>query len=157
MRMNENKIQAMIPSVDVWHKRPGHASKSRLSHTDFLKNAYVKNKDWLCDSCSKAKHTRLPFPVGSIKTHDCFQLIHCDIWGPYRTLSTSRANYFLTVVDDYSRAVWVFLFKHENDVGRHLIDFHKWVKAQFEKSIKRLRCENGGEFTSNRMLEFYVD
>lgn len=64
---------------------------------------------------------------------------------------------FLTIVDDYSRVVWVFLLKHKNDVTWYLIDFHKWVKTQFENCIKRLRCDNGGEFTSNCMLEFYVD
>ncbi|GJW42524.1 putative RNA-directed DNA polymerase [Tanacetum coccineum] len=29
------------------------------------------------------------------------------------------------------------------------------IKVQFEKQIKRVRCDNGGEFTSNDMLEFY--
>ncbi|KAK9050950.1 hypothetical protein SSX86_027575 [Deinandra increscens subsp. villosa] len=157
MGMVEDERRAMMTTIDIWHKRLGHASNSKLSHIEFLKDVSTKNKDWFCDSCAKAKHTRLPFPVGSIKTHSCFELMHCDIWGPYRTPSTSRASYFLTVVDDYSRAVWVFLIKHKNDARECLIEFHKWVKTQFEKNIKRFRCDNGGEFTSNRMLKFYAD
>ena len=35
------------------------------------------------------------------------------------------------------------------------MDFHKMVEVQFENKIKRIRCDNGGEFTSNNMLNFY--
>lgn len=49
----------------------------------------------------KAKHTRLPFSNSDIKTNDCFELLHCDIWGEYRTPSFTRASYFLTIVDDF--------------------------------------------------------
>lgn len=157
MAMTEDKRQAMMATFDTWHKRLGHASNSKLSHVDFLKNISNKNKTGFCDSCAKAKHTRLPFSISSIKTHNCFELIHCDIWGPYRTASLSRATHFLTIVDDYSRAVWVFLLKNKSEASNCLIKFHKMVKLQFEKNIKRVRCDNGGEFTSNRMTEFYSD
>ncbi|GJU89408.1 putative RNA-directed DNA polymerase [Tanacetum coccineum] len=73
----------------------------------------------------------------------------------YRVLSYTRANYFLTTVDDFSRAVWVFLIKHKSEANKRLMNFHKMVEVQFEKQIKRIRCDNGGEFTSNNMLNFY--
>lgn len=37
-----------------------------------------------------------------------------------------------------------------------MIGFHKMVEVQFGKSVKRIRCDNGGEFTSNFMKEFYT-
>ncbi|KAJ0860142.1 putative RNA-directed DNA polymerase [Helianthus annuus] len=155
MGMVEGKRQAMVVTMDTWHKRLGHASDSKLYHVNFLKNL-SKRKDVFCDSCIKAKHTRSPFPISSIKTNDCFELLHCDIWGPYRTLSLTRASYFLTIVDDYSRAVWVFLLRHKSEASLCLIGFHKLVKTQFDKIIKRIRSDNGGEFTSNKMLDFYA-
>jgi len=48
-------------------------------------------------------------PLSEHKANSAFELVHCDLWGPYRTPSTCGAFYFLTIVDDYSRAVWVFL------------------------------------------------
>ncbi|GJQ91627.1 putative RNA-directed DNA polymerase [Tanacetum coccineum] len=108
----------------------GHASKGKLAKMDFLKTS-INDLGNFCDSCAKAKHTRLPFPSSFIKTSAPFELIHCDIWGGYRVSSYTKVNYFLTIVDDFSRAV------------------------QFEKQTKRVRCDNGGEFTSNDMLEFY--
>ena len=35
------------------------------------------------------------------------------------------------------------------------MNFHKLVEVQFGKQIKRVRCDNGGEFTSNSMMCFY--
>ncbi|KAL9996374.1 putative RNA-directed DNA polymerase [Helianthus debilis subsp. tardiflorus] len=145
----------MMATIDTWHNRLGHASTSKLSYVNFLKNVSLRPKD-VCDSCIKAKFTRLPFPISTTKTNACFDLLHCDVWGKYRTLSFTRASYFLTIVDDFSRAVWVFLLKRKDEASTCLVFFHKMIQIQFGKNIKRIRCDNGGEFTSNRMLDFYT-
>nr|GEX28254.1 putative ribonuclease H-like domain-containing protein [Tanacetum cinerariifolium] len=31
------------------------------------------------------------------------------------------------------------------------------IKTQFNKTVKKVRCDNDGEFTSNRMLSFYIE
>ncbi|KAJ0539365.1 putative RNA-directed DNA polymerase [Helianthus annuus] len=154
--MVRNERKAMMVTLDVWYQRLAHASREKLSHFDFI-DFSSKTSMFFCDSCVKAKHKRLPFPISSIKTKDCFELVHCDIWGKYRTPSLTQARYFLTIVDDYSRAVWVFLLKHKSEVSDCLIYFHQYAKTQFSKPIKRIRCDNGGEFTSNRMAKFYAE
>ncbi|GJS24278.1 putative RNA-directed DNA polymerase [Tanacetum coccineum] len=35
--------------------------------------------------------------------------------------------------------------------------FTKMVQVQFEKSIRRIRCDNGGKFISNQMIKFYAN
>ena len=50
-------------------------------------------------------------------------LVHCDLWGPYRTFSSCGVSYFMTVVDDYSHAVWVFLLVDKKEVSGFLNDF----------------------------------
>ena len=64
---------------------------------------------------------------------------------------------FLTIVDDYSRSVWLFLLKFKHEASSHLKSFHKMIQTQFGKDVKRIRCDNGGEFTSNEMLSFYQE
>lgn len=85
-----------------------------------------------------AKHTRSPFPKSSIKTNECFDLIHCDIWGKYPKPSTAHANFFLAIVDDYDRAIWVYLIIQKSEASDCLINFHSKVKIQFGKLIKGL-------------------
>ncbi|KAJ0913814.1 putative RNA-directed DNA polymerase [Helianthus annuus] len=143
MAMMGTERQAMMASVNTWHKRLGHASNSKLSHVGFIKNASLKSKG-VCDSCMKAKFSRLPFTISTTKTSACFELIHCDVWGKYRTPSYTQARYFLTIVDDFSQATWVFLLKHKYEASTCLIGFHKMVQVQVEKNIKRIRCDNEG-------------
>lgn len=76
----------------TWHRRLGHISAAVLQRICRLKNS--GSHDFFCDSCIRAKQTRLSFPVSSIKTNDCFELIHCDIWGRYKVASFSGAHYF---------------------------------------------------------------
>lgn len=64
----------------MWHARLGHTSQFKIDHIGL--NIVGKIDTNSCDSCMKAKQTRLPFPMSCIKTVACFDLIHCDIWGP---------------------------------------------------------------------------
>ncbi|KAJ0520498.1 putative RNA-directed DNA polymerase [Helianthus annuus] len=77
MKMVGHERKAMSASVEVWHKRLGHASSSKLSCFDLVENASFNTVD--CDSCAKAKHTRLPFHINSIKSKEYFELLHCDL------------------------------------------------------------------------------
>ncbi|KAJ9542449.1 LOW QUALITY PROTEIN: hypothetical protein OSB04_028955 [Centaurea solstitialis] len=147
MRMVRNERKAMAITNDTWHKRLGHATAEKLNDISFRKNIVFNE---LCDSCFKAKHTRLPFSNNTIKTIECFNLLHCDIWGKYRTPSFTGANYFLTIVDDFSRAVWLFLLKFKHEASGHL-------KLSLVKTLKELDVIMGGEFTSKDMMCFYKE
>ncbi|XP_075633928.1 uncharacterized protein LOC142606467 [Castanea sativa] len=54
---------------------------------------------------------RIPFPFNNNKCAHHFDLVHMDVWGPFSVLTFDGHKYFLIVVDDASRATWVFLLK----------------------------------------------
>ena len=60
-----------------------------------------------CDVFHKAKETRDPFPLSEHKSSGFGDLIHLDVWGPYKVVSREGFRHFLTIVDDFSRSVWV--------------------------------------------------
>ncbi|GKD59011.1 ribonuclease H-like domain-containing protein, partial [Tanacetum coccineum] len=41
--------------------------------------------------------------------------VHLDLWGPYKVVSKEVFKYFLTVVDDYTRAFWVYMIKTKDE------------------------------------------
>ena len=65
---------------------------------------------------------------------------------PYRTQSHSGARYFLTLVDDYSRSVWLYLLPNKQDVSQTIRQFISMVEKQFETSVKTVKSDNGTEF-----------
>ncbi|XP_021995273.1 uncharacterized protein LOC110892412 [Helianthus annuus] len=77
-----------------------------------------------------------------------------DVWGPYKVPSRDGFRYFLTVVDDFTRAVWVYLMKSKEEVFCHIKGFFNMLKTQFSKSIKVFRSDNGTEFINKQMNNF---
>ena len=63
-------------------------------------------------------------------------LIHFDIWGPNRVVSSCHAKYFLTIVDDYSCATWVYLMIRKHEMGNLVCNFYSLIKTQLIKKLK---------------------
>lgn len=58
--------------------------------------------------------------------------------------SISCANYFLTILDDHSRSIWTFLMKNKSEFSGLLVEFFKFVETRFQRNIKTIRTDNGG-------------
>ena len=134
-----------MESFELWHKRMGHPS-SKVVELIPEAGKMVRKTNKTCEVCFRAKQTRGIFFSSDNKAKDCFELMHCDLWGPYRVLVSCGAIYFLTVVDDYSCAVWIYLLNGKNEVACVLRKFIAMVKCQFEKNVKIVRSDNGSEF-----------
>ncbi|CAM8975398.1 unnamed protein product [Rhodiola kirilowii] len=76
--------------------------------------------------------------------------------GPFHVPTISGYQYFLTVVDDYFRAVWVFLMKQKSEATDIIIDFFQMVTTQFGRTVKICRSDNGGEFFNNKITSFFI-
>ena len=60
-------------------------------------------------------------------------------------------KYYVLFVDDFSRKVWVYVLKRKDDVFNTFEQFRVIVEKRTGMTIKCLRTDNGGYFTS---LEF---
>ncbi|GKA70124.1 putative RNA-directed DNA polymerase [Tanacetum coccineum] len=71
-------------SKSMWHTRLGHPSDQAVNmlqqDLNFTKDSHVSP----CDICHKAKQTREPFPFSDHQTTEIGELIHLDLWGPYK-------------------------------------------------------------------------
>jgi transposase InsO family protein len=99
----------------------------------------------------------LPFPISTSKAINHFELIHSDVWGPSPIISTSRFRYFITFIDDCTRFTWVYLLRKKSDVFQVFKYFVAMIENQFQKTIKVLRSDSGGEYTSNEFQTFLLE
>jgi len=156
-RSASNQANA-VNTRSLWHNRLGHPSNDVLfllpSHLGVVGSLH-KDKEELCEICLRAKQTRNKFPLSNSNAKGVFDLIHCDICGPYKVSSSFGAHYFLSIVDDASRPTWVYLMKDRTEASRFLKGFIIMVRNQFDKAVKVVKSDNGSEFTSGPMQEFY--
>nr|GEX74015.1 ribonuclease H-like domain-containing protein [Tanacetum cinerariifolium] len=117
---NVNTVMTFNVSKDLWHSRLGHPADQVLN---VLKNDLNLTKNTsvsVCETCHRAKQTREPFTLSDHKSVKPGELVHLDLWGPYRVSSKEGFKYFLTIVDDYSRAVWTYLLKTKDEAYKLL-------------------------------------
>ena len=84
-----------------------------------------------------AKQKHLPFPFNNNLSNFAFALLHMDVWGLYSTPTLDGYKYFLTIVDDSTRATWIYLMKSKSNVRSLIISFHTMVLTQFNVKIKQ--------------------
>ena len=151
--VSNNKSTSIVPPGILWHLRLGHLSHDRMQCTNKLYSYISVSGQVSCDTCQMSRQRNLPFCVSKNNTHAMFDLVHVDIWGPFSTDSIHGFRYFLTILDDYSRHVWVVMMKNKLEGSEKIKSFVYMVENQFEKKVKSIRSDNGPEFL---MQEFYA-
>ena len=102
-----------------------------------------------CESCQLGKHTRGQFPNRVNKRASSpFTLVHTDVWGPSRTVSTLESRCFVTFIDDFSRCTWLFLMKNISELFSIFEQFYQEIRTQFSVFIRTLRSDNVREYLS---------
>ena len=108
----------------------------------------------MCKGCAQGKNTKNPFPKSNIKEKGILDIIHSDICGPMQTTSLSGYSYYASFINDYSRNTSIYFLKNKDEVFQRFKEFKALVENLYEKKIKILRSDNGGEFTSNEFNDF---
>lgn len=103
----------------------------------------------LCEHYVLGKQTKVSFGTAVHKTKGILEYVHSDIWGPSRKKFLSGSNYFVSIVDNFSRRVWVYTMKSKDEVLSKFVTWKKEMKTKTDRKIKKLRSDNGGEYSSD--------
>lgn len=151
---SSNSTGVCFVSSQLWHNRLGHPADQVLV---VLKEQLNLGNETCspCEMCHMTKRTRERFSLSDHKSKFLGELVHLDVWGPYRVPIKEGFKYFLTFVDDYTRVVWVYLLKTKCDVSDYVISFYNLLGNQFGKFVKMFRSNNGTEFVNSNLGEFF--
>jgi hypothetical protein len=75
-------------------------------------------------------------------------LVHMDLCGPSRQEGMGKENYFMLIIDDYSRITWVAFLKEKDESFEKFKNFKALTENQTGKRLKAVRLDRGGEFMS---------
>ena len=116
-----------------------------LSSRGYLGLVPVQSIDF-CEPCVLGKQYRLSFHKGTHLAKACLEYLHADLWGRSPVPTHGGNKYFLSIVDDFTRKVWVFLLKSKDQTLEKFKTWKTMVESQIERKIKTLRTDNGLEF-----------
>ncbi|WJX60656.1 hypothetical protein P8452_45840 [Trifolium repens] len=144
---------------ELWHKRYGHLNFESLSLLN-SKNTVLGLPSVItpvetCTTCLLGKQPRDSFKNHlPMRSNEVLNVVHSDICGPIDVLSTGGNKYFLTFVDEFSRMTWLYHIKVKSEAFDVFKKFKALVEKQSGKSIKVLRTDDGGEYTSTEFENY---
>ena len=146
----------------IWHMRYGHRNFKDLSmlHTKNLVNglSQIKNPQVVCERCLVSKQPRSTF--GSYvpsRACDLLNIIYSDVCGPFKVSSLGGNKYFVSFVNEFSKKLWTYPLKAKSEVFDTFKVFKILEEKQSGKSLKIIRTDDGGEFTSKEFENFCRD
>lgn len=119
-----------------WHARYGHLNFRALNDLGAKKMVegmpIISRVEKICDGCVLGKQHRKHFPqMSNFRAGKGLELVHADLCGQITPKSLGGASYFLLVVDDYSRYMWVELLKTKDQA----LECFKKIKTRAEVNV----------------------
>ncbi|KAD0657028.1 hypothetical protein E3N88_43918 [Mikania micrantha] len=139
----------------LWHARLGHLNFEairKMSKEGLAKGIpKVEHKSQVCEACLVGKQKQLPFPPhAKFQANQPLELIHADLCGPISPSTLVGNKYFLLLVDDYSRYMWIHKLKSKDQAPDAFKTFKQAAELESGFKVKALRTDRGGEFTSTK-------
>ncbi|KAI0499987.1 hypothetical protein KFK09_018195 [Dendrobium nobile] len=140
----------------IWHARLGHPHHGLLKELSPLipEISHFSNNNFSCTSCSVAKCHKIPFNKTNFVSSAAFDLVHSDVWGPAPLNSMDGFWYFVLFIYDFTRYSWMYLMKSKQETFSKFKLFQQLIQNQFHKTLKALRSDGRGEFTSHEFTDF---
>ena len=118
---NLYELTALIVSSGVsisktWHERCGHLSYSillEMQKTGMVAHLPILSKvQEPCEACMMGKQQRKAFPHESgYWAKAPLQLVHADLSGKAPTQALGGCDYYMLILDDYSRYMWAYFLR----------------------------------------------
>jgi len=94
----------------LWHMCLGHMSEKGmhlLSKQGSLGKQGISKLEF-CKHCVFGKQKKVSFSTATHRTKGILDYIHSDLWGPSKVASYGGHRYMMTIIDVFSRKVWVY-------------------------------------------------
>jgi transposase InsO family protein len=135
-------------SLHQWHRRFGHPAfqvvRRVLSQFGL---PFTSNKaPAVCSACQQARSHQLPFSSSHSMSNNPLDLVFSDVWGPAPVLSSNGSRYYVSFLDNFSKFCWLYPIASKSDVHSVFLRFQNNVERQFDRKIKILHTDGGGEF-----------
>nr|XP_051190531.1 uncharacterized protein LOC127303863 [Lolium perenne] len=145
-----------------WHARFGHLhfdGFARLARQNMVRGLpLIEQVEHVCDACLVGKRHRSPFPqMAMFRAMEPLKMVHGDLCGPVTPATPGGKKYFLLLVDDHSRFMWLVLLQSKDEATQAIRRFQARVERETGKKLRTFRSDRGGEFNSKDFASYLTD
>jgi transposase InsO family protein len=145
-----------------WHERLGHGNFGSLEKMGRLEMVRglppISHTEQFCDTCVLTKHHRGVFLKQSkYRTDKALELVHGDLRRPVKLATPSGLRYFLLLIDDATRYMWVVLLTAKSEASNAIKRIQVVAEKECSRKLRVLRTDNGGEFTAAEFAAYCAD
>lgn len=142
-----------------WHARFGHINFTalrKMGRDELVRGLPVLSQvHQVCEACLAGKHRRAPFPHQALhRSTEPLALVHGDLCGPITPATPSGNRYFLLLVDDYSRYMWLVLLATKDGAPAAIKRVQAAAERKSGHELLALCTDCGGEFTAKHFAEY---
>lgn len=77
-----------------------------------------------------------------------FEYVHSYLWDPERVKTHGGGFYFISIIDDFSQRVWIYILKSKSNAFKKFNEWYTLIVNQLETKQNLLRIDNGFKFAS---------
>ena len=116
-KLNKVKTGEGTHTLEEWHRILGHCNiKDVQSLEAAVDGMKITHKDkFNCTTCNLGKMTQTRNRDPDQKATQRLELVHCDLAGPIDPISLGGFKYCMSLVDDYSGVIKIYLLKQKSD------------------------------------------
>jgi hypothetical protein len=142
-------LSSMPEEAWRWHARFGHLNFRALrdlGRKEMVSGMpMVDRVEQVCDGCTLGKQHRAPFPQASnFRAEKGLDLVHADLCGQITPPTLGGCSYFLLVVNDFSRYMWVEILNTKDQALAYLNKIKERAEVDRGGKMKALRTDRGG-------------
>jgi hypothetical protein len=143
----------------LWHRRMGHMHFDnfvKINIKEMVRKIpkISKPSNTMSRHCQHGKQTRTEFKTNEYSTTKPLDIVHTDLCEPMRKKGLNGEQYFMLLIDDYTRMVGVCFLKKKSEAFKCFRILKEMVENEIDLKIKCLRSDNGVEFMSKEFIDF---
>jgi hypothetical protein len=88
------------------------------------------------------------------RAEQCLELVHGDLCDPISSVMPRGNKYFLLLMNDLSKYMWVAMIPSKDRVAAAIKDIQAWAEGESGLKLKALHTDCRGEFTSTEFADY---
>lgn len=146
-------------NTKLWHQRLAHTDPAKIklmSKNQAVKGlGEVEDVDFKCEPCLRTRATK-PRTQSFGKREDVKpgEAFSCDLSGPF--IESIHSNKYFVICKDEAtgyREIYFTRSKSATEVSEKVASYIKFIETQVNVKVKRMRTDNGLEFTGKTLEE----